>query len=178
MYAGRSMAIRHIRRNAEMCQYPCADSLRRNGEPERNQTDTLRGMDYKNEIGRRIREARDAKGWTLGDLSVRTEDRLDPKRINAYENGVRMPKPAEVAILANALGKRAAYLMALEDEMEERLLRNWRTLSERERMEIYRKVEAMSLTARDPVSDQVVEKSLPRAPKTVAAKSVKKHTAK
>lgn len=127
-------------------------------------------MDYKKEIGARIRRLRDARGWKLADLSRLTGDVLDLKRINAYENGVRMPKPAEVTILARALGVRPAYIMALEEEIEERLLRNWHTLTERSRMEIYRQVEALAMTSRDPVPDAVVERHLGKVPKTKTTK--------
>jgi len=127
-------------------------------------------MDYKKEIGARIRKAREAKGLTLRELSARVNDLLDLKRINAYENGVRMPKPQEVTILSKALGVRPAYLMALEDEAEEQLVRNWRTLSERDRMSIFRKVEALALTSRDPVADAEVERHLPRPPAERSAK--------
>ncbi len=93
-------------------------------------------------------------------------------KFNAYENGSRLPTPTEITILSKALGKRAAYLMGLEDETEEQLLRNWRTLNERERMDIFRKVEAMAATSRDPVQDQVVARHLgtPRKPAVTRAR--------
>ncbi len=138
MYEGKSEAMNHVRRFAERCQVESSLAIRRLVQPQGNQIDNLCRMDYKNEIGRRIKAARIAKRLTLKDLSLRTGDILDLKRINAYENGVRMPRPPEAAILAKALGVRPAYLMALEDEVEEHLLRNWRTLSERERMDVYR----------------------------------------
>ena len=141
-------------------------------------------MDYKNEIGRRIRSAREEKGLTLADVSKRTDDVLTLKRINAYENGDRMPGPDEVVILAKALGKRPAYLMALDDTqltisaLEEKLIRNWRTLAERERMEFYRQIEAAAMASRDPVPDSIVEKHLHlppgrERPRQVAHKRVK-----
>lgn len=163
MYEGKSEAMNHVRRFAEPCQAQSYSGVRRLVQLVGNQADTIPRMDYKNEIGRRIRSARIAKGLTLKDLSLRTGDILDLKRINAYENGVRMPRPPEAAILAKALGVRPAYLMGLEDEVEEHLLRNWRTLSERERMDVYRHIETLALAARDPVQDYVVEQHLPRA---------------
>jgi hypothetical protein len=79
-----------------------------------------------------------------------------------------MPGPADVAILAKALGKRPAYLMALDDNplpmdaKEERLLRNWSALPENERMDFFRQIEVRALRYRDPVADREVERHLPR----------------
>lgn len=128
-------------------------------------------MDYKNEIGRRIRKAREDRTWKLEDLSRETGDVLTLKRISAYENGDRMPGPSEVVILGKALGVKPAYLMALDDtdlqltRTEEALIRNWRTLSERQRMDYFRDLEGKAMLARDPVSDARVEKALPPPPK-------------
>lgn len=138
-------------------------------------------MDYKNEIGKRIRAARVEKSLTLSDVARKTGDILTLKRINAYENGDRMPGPAEAVILAKALGQRPAYLMAVDDiqlaisQQEEELIRNWRTLAERERMDFFRKVQMAALQARDPVQDQTVEKHIPiPRTKTAALKRVKR----
>lgn len=136
-------------------------------------------MDYRKRVGERIREARNDLGLRLVDLSQRTGGILTVQRINAYENGDRMPKQAEAVILAKALGKTASYLLGLNDSeepmtaTEERLLRNWRTLNERERMEVFRHVETLALASRDPVQDKVVERHLP-PPKVTAHKRVKR----
>lgn len=124
-------------------------------------------MDYKEEIGRRIRQSRDAAGMTLAGLARETGDVLTLKRINAYENGDRMPGPAEAMILAKALRVRPSYLLAVDDiqlpisQQEELLIRNWRTLTERDRMDIFRKIQAMALSSRDPVPNATVEKHFP-----------------
>jgi transcriptional regulator with XRE-family HTH domain len=116
-------------------------------------------MDYKKEIGSRIKGMRLRRNWRLEDLARRTGDTISLKRISSYELGERMPRPAEAVILAKALGVRAAYLMALDDielpitTQEEALLRNWRTLAERDRMETFRHVEAMAMASRDPLPD-------------------------
>lgn len=164
MYDGRSMAMPNFRRTAEICQGEPHSSLRRFGDYYKNQWVSLSPMDYKKEIGARIRAAREAKGLKLREVAARVNDLLDLKRINAYENGVRMPGPQEAVILSKVLGVRPAYLMGLEDETEEKLVRNWRTLSERDRMSIFRKVEALALTSRDPIADAEVERHLPRPP--------------
>lgn len=121
-------------------------------------------MDYKKEVGRRIREARLKKGLTLAGLSRKTDDVLDLRRIGAYENGVRMLGQQEAVILGRALGLRPAYIMALEDSdtrpsaLEEQMLKNWRSLTERDRMDFFRKIEAQALMSRDPAADVRVER--------------------
>lgn len=134
-------------------------------EPSEKQALKIRGMDYRRESGVRIKAARDEKGWTQEELSRRTDDLISLKCISHYENGRRMIGPEEAVILAKALGKRTAFLMAIDDVQlpislqEETLIRNWRTLSERERMQVFRRVEALSMASRDPVSDQRVEQT-------------------
>lgn len=116
-------------------------------------------MDYPKEIGERIKKARLEKGWSLTELSRRTKDVLSHTRISNYETGYRMPGPSEAVILGSALGKRAAYLMAVDDvqlpisSQEETLIRNWRSLPENERMDYFRTLEARSLLYRDAVRD-------------------------
>lgn len=128
-------------------------------------------MDYKKEIGRRIRKMRLDRNWTLEDLSRETGDVIGLKRISAYETGDRMPGPSEVVKLAKALGANPAYIMALDDSdlqisrLEETLIKNWRTLSERERMDYFRNLERHAMMARDPVADDRVSQALPPAPK-------------
>lgn len=127
-------------------------------------------MDYKNEIGRRIRQKRDEKGWTLPELARATDDVLTSTRIQNYETGYRMPGPSEAVILSKALGVRAAYLMAIDDiqipitPQEEALIRNWRTMNERDRMQVYRSIETMAMQNRDPVQDQMVDLHMPPMP--------------
>lgn len=126
-------------------------------------------MDYKKEIGRRIRELREERGWTLQEMSRKTRDVLSFQRIGAYEKGDRMPGPSEAVVLAHALSCRAAYILAVDDnqlpisKQEEVLIRNWRALPENRRMSHYREIETESLQFRDPVSDQAVDKHIPRA---------------
>lgn len=120
---------------------------------EGNQQLTIPSMDYRAEIGRRIREARLAKGWTLDELSAAVDGVLSKTRINGYENGDKLPGPETIALLAKALGRRSAYMTAFEDKMEEALLRNWWTLSERDRMTFFRQLETASMQSRDPVPD-------------------------
>lgn len=132
-------------------------------------------MNFKEVIGQRIRLTRKARNWTLEELARRTGDVLSLKRINAYENGDRMPGPDEAVILAKSLGVRPAYILAVDDiqiaitQQEETLVRNWRTLNERDRMDMYRKIQALALQNRDPATDDKVERAFP-VPKQQPAK--------
>lgn len=173
--------VHDVPRIAEKCQYPSLASIPRIGQQLKIQRVTIPVMDYKKEIGRRIRQCRTERAWTLADLAKETGDVLTLKRINAYENGDRMPGPAEAVILAKALEVRPAFLLAVDDTQipispqEESLIRNWRTLNERDRMAIFRNVEALSMANRDPISDITVERHIPQSvPRLPVPKRVKK----
>lgn len=139
-------------------------------------------MDYRKEIGRRIAKSREEREWTLGQLSAKTDGLLSANRISNYETGFRMPKPQEVVTLAKVLGKRPAYIMALEDvqtpisTQEEALIRNWRKLPENERMSFYRKIEQLAMAYRDAISDQAVEKSLGKPGKRPRKEPARSHS--
>lgn len=100
----------------------------------------------------------------MAELSRRTKDVLTLQRIGAYEVGERMIGPDEAVVLAGALGTRPAYLMAVDDyqhpysRQEELLIRNWRALPERERVEVFNDLEVRALQHRAPASDRTVAK--------------------
>lgn len=74
-------------------------------------------LNIKKEIGKRILEARKAKGLTLkalGDLA----GGLKQTRLTNWEQGVRTPGPEEIKLLAKALDVSPAYLMCLSDEQQ------------------------------------------------------------
>lgn len=138
-------------------------------------------MDYKKEIGRRIREARLKKGWILQDLEARTG--LSYQRIGAYETGERMPKPGDIVTIASALGLRAAYIAAYEDWQEApspqamTLLKNWSTLTEKVRMDFFRDIEYQADESRDATPETGIPYPRPRpgaVGKRPAARIVKK----
>lgn len=69
------------------------------------------------EIGRRICEARKAKNLTLKALGELTDD-FKQSRITNWEHGLRLPGPEEIKQLAIALDVSPAYLMCLTDEKQ------------------------------------------------------------
>lgn len=73
-------------------------------------------LNIKKEIGRRIVEARKAKGLTLKELGEKAGG-LKQTRLTNWEQGTRTPGPEEIKQLAEALDVSAAFLMCLSDEM-------------------------------------------------------------
>lgn len=69
----------------------------------------------KKEIGKRIFEARKAKGLTLKALGELTAG-LKQTRLTNWEKGLRTPGPEAIKLLAKALDISPAYLMCLSDE--------------------------------------------------------------
>ena len=118
---------------------------------------TLLTVNYKEEIGRRLKDARESKGLSLEELSRRTKPRLLKSRIGNYEQGIRTPGPLEANVLAEALDMDAAYLMGLQQAMSKQeldLLRNFRALPENERSDYARRIGVLALAYREPVPDE------------------------
>lgn len=80
-------------------------------------------QNIKKEIGRRIHEARKAKGLTIKALGELT-DNFKQTRITNWEHGLRLPGPEEIKQLAKALDVPAAYLMCLSDDKETKQTKN------------------------------------------------------
>lgn len=132
-------------------------------------------MDYKGEIGKRIRAARAKLEISLEELSRRTGGKLSKSRIGNYEQGLRMPGPLEANTLAAALGVDAAYLMCLQTVFTAKaieLMRNWEALPEKERLEYFRRIEVLALAYRQPVPDEKLSPAW-TAPKPKPRKPVK-----
>lgn len=178
---GRSTA-KSIARFVQSVQAKSHAALHESFNHEEKQPLTLRGMDYKIEIGKRIRTAREERGLKLRELAALTDNLVSVSRLNNYEHGARMPGPQEAVLLGKALGKRPAFFLGVDDvqthisTQEETLIRNWRTLPENERMKLFRQIELASMQHRDPVQDAMVEKHLPvpNRTKAAAAKRVKR----
>lgn len=123
----------------------------------RNALTYCRVVNYKDEIGRRIRTARKQKGWSLAELAKATDGKLSQSRIGNYEQGTRMPGPQEANTLATALGVDAAWLMCLQTVFTAQaiaLMRNWQALPENDRMDYFRRIEVLALAYRQPVPDE------------------------
>ncbi|MBN5076252.1 helix-turn-helix transcriptional regulator [Stenotrophomonas maltophilia] len=76
-------------------------------------------------LGRRLREARQAKGMTQAELGavlgLEDENSAAP-RISRYERGDRMPDEETMEALAEALGLPVAYFHATSDTLAEVIL--------------------------------------------------------
>ncbi|NMI19795.1 helix-turn-helix domain-containing protein [Xanthomonas hortorum] len=99
-------------------------------------------------FGRRLREARLAKGLTQADLGAvlgLDEENSAAPRISRYERGDRVPDPASMEKLAEALGLPVAYFHAANDLMAETLLVMSRLNPDQQR-ELLAKVRAYALS--------------------------------
>ena len=77
----------------------------------------LTELNIKKEIGKRILEARKAKGLTLKELGERAGG-LKQTRLTNWEQGTRTPGPEEIKLLAQVLEVSPAWLMCLSDKKE------------------------------------------------------------
>jgi SOS-response transcriptional repressor LexA len=77
----------------------------------------LTELNIKKEIGKRILEARKAKGLTLKALGELAGN-LKQTRLTNWEQGTRAPGPEEIKLLAQALEVSPAFLMCLSDEKQ------------------------------------------------------------
>lgn len=129
-------------------------------------------MNYKKESGRRLKAAREDKRLTLAELSARLGGLLSPSRLGNYEQGTRMIGVQEALALGPILGVQPSHLLCVdvgEADMtvhEIELLRNYRALPERDRMEYSRRIEVLAMAYREPVPDErlspVVRKGVSR----------------
>jgi transcriptional regulator with XRE-family HTH domain len=117
-------------------------------------------MDYKKEAGRRLKKAREAKNWTLKQLSTQLRGILSESRLSNYEQGIRMIGVEEALAVYRVLGVQPSYLLCVdveEDDMtpqEITLLRNYRALPEKDRNDYSRRIEVLALAYREPVPDE------------------------
>lgn len=117
-------------------------------------------MNYKKEAGKRLRAAREAKGWTLKQLSVRLGNILSESRLSNYEQGIRMLGVREALALYGVLGVQPSYLLCVDVEegdmtpQEIELLKNFRALPEKDRNDYSRRIGVLALAYREPVPDE------------------------
>lgn len=106
-------------------------------------------MELTKRIGMRLREARQAQGWSLAELASRTSS-LSKSRISNYEQGIRRMGLEEAQELSAALGTvSATYLLCLDDrgplsEREWELLDLYRLTDARGQETILRVAESQS----------------------------------
>lgn len=127
-------------------------------------------MNYKKESGKRLKAARTSKGWTLEEMSRRVGGVLSTSRLGNYEQGLRMMGVRECLALARVLSVKPSHLLCLEEDedmtpQETNLLRNFRALPERERVEYARRIEVLAQVYREPVADERLSDVVRRGPK-------------
>lgn len=69
------------------------------------------------ELGKRLKMAREAKGWTQAELGQLLN--VSDATINRYERGQRRPDPNTLRRLAEALDVSLDHLVGLKDELKE-----------------------------------------------------------
>lgn len=113
----------------------------------------------------------------MEELSRHTGGRLSKSRISNYEQGIRMPGPAEANVLAEVLGVDAAWIMCLQSVFTSQaieLMRNWMALPEKDRNDYFRRIEVLALAYREPVPDEklspTVRKGVQRAKSSTKGK--------
>lgn len=93
-------------------------------------------------IGNRLRAERQRRGWSLNDLSARTNGALSKSRISNYEQGIRRMGLEAAQHLAAALETvTPAWLLLLEedsplDDEELALIRDFRALDPTTRRQV------------------------------------------
>ncbi len=143
--------------------------------------------------GQRIKSCREDRNWSQRELSENTKGKLSSSRIANYEQGIRELGIQEAEILGDALKIQPAYLMGITalktplSPAEEELVRNYRALPENERDSYFKRIEALALAYRTPVTDEQMgpgwtappanDSQTPRAPKG-PSKSARRKTAK
>ena len=117
---------------------------------------------WKRRIGARLKELREGKGWSLAQLERETKGRLGKSRLGNYEQGTRLPGLDESQVLARLYKVPSAYILCLDsddsmvltDKLEQQLIRDYRTLPERDRADYARRIAALANVYRDPVADE------------------------
>lgn len=127
------------------------------------------GKAWRKRVGQRIKEMREERDWSLTDLEKKTGSKLLKSRLSNYEQGTRLPGPAEALVLGEAFKVTASYILCLDDEMplspiERDLLRDFRALPEDQRMAYVRRIHQLAQVYRDPVPDERVAQHIKPAP--------------
>jgi len=117
----------------------------------------------------RLRDARQTLEWTLDESSKRMNGVISASRLGNYEQGTREPPLAQFARLAELYGVAMAWLVgagalrsALSQE-EIALVKDFRVLPERIRVELKRKIHVAAMTEKAPVDPQYAAPAKPAA---------------
>lgn len=116
-------------------------------------------MDFRKETGRRLKEARKAKGYTLHGLSAAVRGVLSPSRLGNYEQGTRAMGTEEALALGPVLDVEPGFLLCVEGggemtKQELELLRDFRALPEKDRNAYVRRISVLAMAYREPVPDE------------------------
>jgi transcriptional regulator with XRE-family HTH domain len=125
--------------------------------------------EWRRRIGLRVKELRESRDWSLADLEKRLRGRLSKSRLSNYEQGIRLLGPEEALLLGAAFDVPPAYILCVDDDMlldkvERQLVKDFRALPERDRMDYARRIGGLAATYRDAVPDERVAKFLLPAP--------------
>lgn len=110
----------------------------------------------------------------LRELEAAIDGLIKKNAINNYELGKRSPGVVEALAIAKATGDSAAHLLCVaeEDELKKQelnLLRDFRTLNEKDRNAYARRIATMAIINRDPLPDEKLPPAW-KAPKPSAPK--------
>jgi transcriptional regulator with XRE-family HTH domain len=74
--------------------------------------------DYRVRLGRLIRQAREARGWSQHELALRMRDdrKLTGTQVSRWERGQQMPSPDNFRAIERALGARLVGDVIVTDE--------------------------------------------------------------
>jgi len=98
-------------------------------------------------IHNRLREAREAKGWSLARLSKETRPRIPPQTIQRHETGIAQVDLLQLEVYAIALGVRPEELLhdGLRLSLDARaLLTLYDRMTPREREQLLKVAQALS----------------------------------
>lgn len=92
--------------------------IKRVGVPSQRELELLRlqlmAAEYKARVGARIRDAREAKGWTQTQLARQLPGTVDGASISRWETGKVMPQTDNLEALARALDVDVSYFLVEE----------------------------------------------------------------
>jgi transcriptional regulator with XRE-family HTH domain len=125
---------------------------------------------WKARVAERLRALRVRAALSQWDVDRETQGRITRSALGNYESGSRLPGIEEAQILGKLYNVPAFYILCLEedtdvvliDPTERQLMRDFRALPERDRMDYVRRIGALAVAYRDPVPDEKVAKHLPR----------------